>query len=66
MDLIVVGGPEKRAINQFVATNRRFTSTDDNYRDMVSVYESDFGVCRVGAQPMGAGGRGAAARQQPH
>jgi hypothetical protein len=47
VDLIVVGGPEKRAINQFVASNRRFTSQSDTYRDLVSVYESDFGVCRV-------------------
>jgi len=47
MDLIVVGGPEKRAINEFVASNRRFTSQTDTFRDMVSVYESDFGVCRV-------------------
>jgi hypothetical protein len=47
VDLIVVGGPEKRAINNFVAANRRFTSQTDTYRDMVAVYESDFGVCRV-------------------
>jgi hypothetical protein len=47
VDLIVVGGPEKRAINEFVASNRRFTSQTDTFRDLVSVYESDFGVCRV-------------------
>lgn len=47
IDLIVVGGNEKRAINQFVATNRRFTPLTDSYRDSVAVYESDFGVCRV-------------------
>ena len=47
VDLIVVGGQEKRAINAFVAANRRFTSQSDTYRDMVAVYESDFGVCRV-------------------
>lgn len=47
VDLIVVGGAEKRAINQFVASNRRFTGQSDTYRDLVSTYESDFGVCRI-------------------
>ncbi|HZZ44813.1 MAG TPA: DUF5309 family protein [Tepidisphaeraceae bacterium] len=48
VDLIVVGGKEKRALNQFVAPSvRRYAPSDDTYRDGVSVYESDFGVCRV-------------------
>jgi hypothetical protein len=47
VDLIVVGGVEKRAINGFVASNRRFTSMSDTFRDNVQVYESDFGVCRI-------------------
>lgn len=47
VDLIVVGGTEKRAINNFIATNRRFTPHTDTYRDHVAVYESDFGVCQV-------------------
>lgn len=47
VDLIVVGGREKRAINQFVATNRRFYTSNESYKDMVSVYESDFGIARV-------------------
>ena len=47
VDLIVVGGTEKRAINSFIASNRRFTPQTDTYRDHVSVYESDFGVCRI-------------------
>ena len=48
IDLILVNGREKRAINQFVAAGRRFTNNaTDSYRDLVSVYESDFGVCRV-------------------
>ena len=47
VDLILVGGPEKRAINQFIAAERRFTAISDTYRDKVAVYESDFGVCRV-------------------
>jgi hypothetical protein len=47
VDLIVVGGQEKRSINSFVAVNRHFTPQSDTYRDNVSYYESDFGVCRV-------------------
>lgn len=47
IDLIVVGGREKRAINQFVASTRRFTPASDSFKDMVSAYESDFGVCRI-------------------
>ena len=45
VDLIVVGGREKRRINEFVATNRRFSG--DAFRDVVSTYESDYGACRV-------------------
>ncbi len=47
VDLVVVGGQEKRAINAFVGTNRRFTADGETYKDQVSVYESDYGVCRV-------------------
>lgn len=47
VDLIVVGGREKRAINQFVAANRRYYNVNESFKDSVSVYESDFGVCRV-------------------
>jgi hypothetical protein len=47
IDLIVVGGRQKRAINQFVATNRRFTAAGESFKDAINVYESDFGVCRV-------------------
>ena len=47
VDLIVVGGRQKRAINRFVATGRRFTGGGETYKDLLSVYESDFGVCRV-------------------
>lgn len=46
-DLIVVNGREKRRINEFVATNRRFFSSNESYKDLVSAYESDFGICRV-------------------
>jgi hypothetical protein len=47
VDLIVVGGQEKRAINQYIAANRRFTPMSDTYRDNIAVYESDYGVCRI-------------------
>ncbi|MGF1632592.1 MAG: DUF5309 family protein [Phycisphaerae bacterium] len=47
VDLILVGGQEKRAINQFVASNRRYYNSTDSFRDALSVYESDFGVCRI-------------------
>ena len=46
-DLVVVGGREKRAINNFVSTNRRFSALGESFRDRVSVYESDFGTCRI-------------------
>jgi len=47
VDLIVVGGRQKRAINGFITSNRRYFNSTESYRDMVSAYESDFGVCRV-------------------
>jgi hypothetical protein len=47
VDLIVVGGTQKRAINQFVGTNRRFTAGAEQFTSLINVYESDFGVCRV-------------------
>jgi hypothetical protein len=46
-DLIVVGGPEKRAINAFSASSRRFEMPDTRFRQLVNVYESDFGVCGI-------------------
>ena len=47
VDLILVAAAQKRQINSFMAANRKFTSADQTFRDLVSVYESDFGVCRV-------------------
>ncbi|MFT3785269.1 MAG: DUF5309 family protein [Tepidisphaeraceae bacterium] len=46
-DLIVVNGREKRHINEFLASNRRFAPSEESFRNLVSVYESDYGVCRV-------------------
>ncbi|HAL45748.1 MAG: hypothetical protein A2Y12_10835 [Planctomycetes bacterium GWF2_42_9] len=47
VDLIVVGGYQKRKINSFLTASRSFGPSDKSYTDMVSVYESDFGVCRI-------------------
>lgn len=47
VDLIVCGGATKRAINSFAASSRKFTGEDENFKSLVNVYESDFGVCRV-------------------
>jgi hypothetical protein len=47
VDLIVVGGFQKRKINSFLSASRSYGASETTYRDMVSVYESDFGVCRI-------------------
>lgn len=47
IDTIVVNGKQKRRINEFVSATRSYGPEDQRFRDLVSVYESDFGVCRV-------------------
>ncbi|MFA5422690.1 MAG: DUF5309 family protein [Phycisphaerae bacterium] len=47
IDLIVVNGFQKRMINAFTADSRTYVSGDTKFSNMISVYESDFGVCRV-------------------
>lgn len=47
VDLILVGAAEKRQINGFATARRSYTPAQENYRDLVNVYESDFGVCRI-------------------
>lgn len=47
IDTIVVNGYQKRRINSFITSSRGYTSQEDTFRNMVSMYESDFGVCRV-------------------
>ncbi len=47
IDTIVVSGYQKRRINSFITSSRAYGPSDEAYRDMVGVYESDFGVCRV-------------------
>jgi hypothetical protein len=47
VDLIVVGGFQKRRINAFCSESRTYAASDTTFTDMVSIYESDFGVCRI-------------------
>jgi len=47
VDTIVVNGFQKRQINAFVGDKRGYSPRDTNFRDLVSVYESDYGVARV-------------------
>ncbi|HSV98863.1 MAG TPA: DUF5309 family protein [Sedimentisphaerales bacterium] len=47
VDLIVVGGFQKRKINAFCSDSRSYGADDTTFTDMVSLYESDFGVCRI-------------------
>lgn len=47
VDTIVVGGLQKRRINQFVTGSRGYAPSDTRFKDLVGIYESDFGVCRV-------------------
>jgi len=43
----VCGGAQKRRINSFATATRAYLPEDTRYRDMISVYETDFGVARV-------------------
>ena len=47
VDTIVCNGYQKRRINGFITSSRSYASNEDTFRNMVSMYESDFGVCRV-------------------
>ena len=47
VDLIVVGGFQKRKINAFCSESRTYGAADTTFTDMVSIYESDFGICRI-------------------
>lgn len=47
IDTILVGGTQKRRINGFATGARSFSPGATTFRDLISVYESDFGVCRV-------------------
>lgn len=47
VDTIVVNGRQKRRINGFIGDSRGYAPGDTSFTDLVSVYESDFGVARV-------------------
>jgi hypothetical protein len=47
IDLIVVNGYQKRKVNGFLSELRSYGANDTTYRDMVSLYQSDFGICRI-------------------
>lgn len=47
VDTIVVNGRQKRRINSFIGDARGYAPGDAAFTDLVSVYESDFGVARV-------------------
>jgi hypothetical protein len=47
IDLIVVGGFQKRRINSFVSSSRSYAASDVKFTDLVNIYESDFGICRI-------------------
>ncbi len=47
VDTIVVNGFQKRRINSFISSARGYGAADEKFKDLVSIYESDFGVCRV-------------------
>lgn len=47
VDLIVVGGAQKRQINSFLSGARVYGPKETTVRNMVNFYESDFGLCRV-------------------
>lgn len=47
IDLIVVGGNQKRRFNQFLAGMRSYASSETTFNDRMDAYQSDFGVCRI-------------------
>jgi hypothetical protein len=47
VNLIVVGGFQKRKINAFCSDSRSYGASDTTFTDMISVYESDFGLCQI-------------------
>ena len=47
VDTLLVGGLQKRRISEFMLASRQYAPRDEHYRNVVNVYESDFGVCRV-------------------
>lgn len=46
-DLLVVSGAQKRRINNFIGTSQRFSPVSETVKNLVSTYESDYGICRI-------------------
>jgi len=47
VNLIVVGGFQKRKINAFCSDSRAYGANDTTFTDMIGIYESDFGICKI-------------------
>ena len=47
VDLILVNGFQKRKINSFTADSRTYAPSDTKFANMISIYESDFGICSI-------------------
>jgi len=47
IDTIVLGGFQKRRVNEFASGLRIFAPSDTKYQARVGTYESDYGVCRL-------------------
>ena len=47
VDLIVTGGFQKRKTNSFCSDSRNYAADDTTFKNMVSIYESDFGICKI-------------------
>ena len=47
IDTILVGGAQKRKINEFLVNSRLYGAREQTFNSQVGVYESDFGVQRV-------------------
>jgi hypothetical protein len=46
-DLILVGGFQKRRINNFVGSMQRYSPDSEVFKKLVGTFESDYGSCRV-------------------
>ncbi|MCC6321352.1 MAG: DUF5309 family protein [Phycisphaerales bacterium] len=47
IDTILVGGTQKRRLNEIMNNSRLFDANETRLTNRVAIYESDFGVCRV-------------------
>ncbi len=47
VDTILVNGTQKKRINELIYSARQYSVTEDTINDVVHVFESDFGICRI-------------------